>query len=104
VFAGHIDDHQVGTLDGCGTGRVTMRLTDLKVTSFDAATHTGHLTLEWTVVGGSGTGAFLGASGKGTGSVDGTASPDLGAPLLTVPFAVPNWGTHQGTITCPHHS
>jgi len=104
VFAGHIDDHQVGSLDGCGTGRVTMRLTDLTVRSFDVASGTGHLTLKWVVVDGTGTGAFLGASGKGTGSVDGTVSPDFGVPLLTAPFVVPNWGTYEGTITCPHHS
>lgn len=102
--AGHIDDHQVGSLDGCGTGSFTMRLTNLKVTSFDPVAHTFHLTATWAVVPGSGTRAFLGASGAGAVDADGTASPDPTVPLLTAPVATPNWGTYAGTITCPHHA
>ena len=103
VLAGYIDDHQVGSLDGCGTGRFTMHLTDIKVTSFDVLAHTVHLTLGWTVADRSGTGAFRGAIGTGTGSLDGTLSPDFSVPLLTAPLVTPNRGTYQGTITCPHH-
>lgn len=103
VFAGYIDDHQVGSLDGCGTGSFTMHLTDLKFTSFDPAAATVHIMLKWVITPGSGTGAFRGASGEGTGSGDGTFSPDLAVPLLTAPVATPNWGTYGGTITCPHH-
>ena len=104
IVSGYIDDHQVGSLDGCGKGSFTMRLTDLEVTSFDPAAHTFHLTAQWGVVPGSGTGAFLGASGTGTIAADGTGSPDFAVPLLTAPVATPNWGTYQGTITCPHHN
>ena len=103
ALGGYVDDHQVGSLDGCGKGSFTMRLTDWKITSFDPATHTAHMTLNWAVEAGSGTGAFLDASGQGTASLDGTGSPDFTVPLLTAPVATPNWGTYQGTITCPHH-
>lgn len=103
AIGGYVDDHQVGSLGGCGTGSFTMRLSDWKITSFDPATHTAHMTLKWVVKRGSGTGAFLGASGHGTSSVDGTGSPDPAVPLLTAPVATPNWGTYQGTIICPHH-
>jgi hypothetical protein len=104
VVAGYVDDHPVGTLDGCGTGSFTMRLTNFKVTSFDPAAHAFHMTFTLTVTDGSGTGAFRGASGSGTGSVEATGSPDLTVPLLTAPVVVPNWGMYEGTITCPHHS
>jgi hypothetical protein len=104
VLAGYVDDHPVGTLDGCGTGSFTMRLTNFKVTSFDVVAHTFHMTLTWAVSDGSGTGAFRGTSGSGTGSVEATGSPDLTVPLLTAPVVTPNWGTYEGTITCPHHS
>lgn len=103
VLTGYIDDHQVGSLDGCGTGSFTMRLTDFEVTSFDPAAHTFHMALKWVVETRSGTGAFRGATGEGTASVDGTFSPDLTVPLLTAPVALPNWGTYGGTINCPHH-
>jgi hypothetical protein len=103
VFAGYVDDHQVGTLDGCGTGTFTMRLTNFKITSFDVVAHAFHMTFTWAFSDGSGTGAFRGASGSGTGAVAATGSPDLTVPLLTAPVVVPNWGTYEGTITCPHH-
>lgn len=104
VVGGYIDDHQVGSLDGCGKGSFTMHMTDFKVTSFDPAAGTAHLTFEWVVERGSGTGAFRSASGEGTGSIDGTGSVDPTVPLLTAPVATPNWGTYEGSITCPHHS
>jgi hypothetical protein len=105
AFAGYVDDHTVGTLDGCGRGSVTLRLRNFKLylTSFDSSTHAFHMTATWTVLPRSGTEAFLGASGSGTISVEATGSPDLTVPLLTAPLVVPNWGTYQGTITCPHH-
>jgi len=103
LIAGYIDDHQVGTLDGCGTGSFTMRLTNIEVRSYDVAAHAFDMTVRWTVSNGSGTGAFRGASGSGTGSLKATASPDLTVPVLTAPAVVPNQGTYQGTITCPHH-
>ena len=102
VMSGYVDDHADGTLDGCGKGTLTMRLHDLKVTSFDPAAHTVHLSLKWTVTPGSGTGAFRGATGQGTGSLDGTFTPDPSVPLLTAPVTNPNWGSYEGTIDCPH--
>jgi hypothetical protein len=101
--AGYVDDHPVGSLDGCGTGSFTMRLTDLRVTSFDPAGRTFHATLKWAVTEGTGKGAFRGASGRGTGSLDGRFFPDFSVPALTLPFRLANWGTYEGTITCPHH-
>jgi hypothetical protein len=102
VIAGYVDDHQDGALDGCGTGKFTMRLQNFKVRSFTPATHSFHMTFTWTVIDGSGTAAFRGASGRGTGDVEATGSPDFTVPLLTLPIVVPNWGTYAGTITCPH--
>jgi len=103
AFAGYTDEHIVGSLDGCGKGGFTAHQTDFKVTSFDPAAHTFHLTAKWVVAAGSGTGAFLGASGGGTTAADGTGSPDFTVTPPMAPFASPNVGTFAGTITCPHH-
>lgn len=103
AIGGYVDEHIAGTLDGCGTGSFTAHQTDLKVTSFDPATQMFHLTLKWVVTPGSGTGAFLGASGSGTTVGDGTAALDLAAAPPMAPVATPNTGTFAGAITCPHH-
>ena len=100
--SGYIDDHPNGTLDGCGKGSFTMRLYDLKITSFDPVARTFHLTLQWTIPPRSGIRAFRGATGDGTGSLEASFSPDFTVPPLTAPVVTPNWGTYQGTITCPH--
>jgi hypothetical protein len=101
--SGYVNDHVVGMLVGCGKGRITLHLHNLRVTSLDPVARTIHLELKWDVPAGSGTGNFLGATGRGTGSLDGTVTPDVNVPLLTAPVVTPNWGTYQGTITCPHH-
>jgi hypothetical protein len=55
------------------------------------------MTLRWTVVPGSGTGAFVGASGSGTGYGDFQPPTPASFP------GIPNTGVYTGTVTCPHH-
>jgi hypothetical protein len=95
VVSGYLNDHQVGALDGCGTGSFTMHLTDFRITSVDLVGRTFSGNLMWVVVQGSGTGAFRDAAGKGT------ASGTYTSPTLTAPPTLPNFGSFQGTITCP---
>lgn len=94
--AGDTYDTQTGTLVGCGTGSFVMHQTGFTVTSVDLAAHTWHLRLHWALQ--SGTGAFKGASGSGTGEAD------FFPPTATVPPTLPNSGTYRGAIACRHRS
>lgn len=87
-------DTQNGSLTGCGKGSFVMHQTYIRF-SFNSATNTGHVSLKWTLE--KGAGAFLGATGHGTGDGDFTGPTAAGLPGL------PNAGSYTGTITCPHH-
>lgn len=99
-FTGESWDTNTGSLDGCGTGSFTIHQTDLRTspTLVDPTSGTARLTLAWTVVPGSGTGAFRGATGSGTGYGDFDPPNDP----ADVP-GLPNHGAYTGTITCPPH-
>lgn len=83
-------DQHTGTLEGCGEGSFVMHQSNWTYDpmSFGQGTGSMHFTLEWTILKGSGTGDFTGATGSGTG--DGYLEPN---------FA--NTGTYEGTILCP---
>jgi hypothetical protein len=83
-------DHHTGYLEGCGEGSFVMHQTNFQYDplSFNPLTGTVHVTLEWKVLRGSGTGDFQHATGSGTGDVD--LQPNLA-----------NTGTYTGTIVCP---
>jgi len=91
-------DTMSGFLPGCGTGSFIIHQADYHTspTFYDPTTGRGHLTLRWTVVPGSGTQNFTGATGSGTAYADFDPPTDL-----THPLAVPNRGAYTGTITCP---
>lgn len=83
-------DHHTGTLEGCGEGSFVMHQTNFQFDplSFNPATGTSKLRLDWTVLKGSGTGDFMHATGSGTADVD--LHPNLA-----------NSGTYSGIIVCP---
>lgn len=81
-------DQHTGTLDGCGVGSFVMHQTNWNYDLMSLTSGTLHFTLEWTILKGSGTGDFTGATGSGT--ADGYLEPT---------FA--NSGTYTGTIVCP---
>jgi len=89
TVVGETWDHHTGSLKGCGEGSFVLHQTDIQgdPATFNPATGTFHLTLKWTVLPGSGTGAFAGASGSGTAVGD--FKPD---------FA--NTGVYSGEIIC----
>lgn len=93
--SGETWDTFTGSLAGCGRGTFVMHQTDIRL-SYNSSTHTGHVSLKWTLE--NGTGAFIGASGQGTG--DG----DVTAPTANWRVGgVPNSGRYTGKIVCPHH-
>ena len=86
-------DTNTGYLAGCGWGSFVMHQTNAHVT-FDPASGSARITLDWTLEDGHG--AFEGATGSGTG-VGSFVAP---ADLTSFP-GVPNRGQYHGTITCP---
>jgi hypothetical protein len=96
--AGESWDRQTGSLAGCGTGSFVMHQTEFRSspTLYDASARAARLTLKWTVVPNSGTGAFAGATGFGTGYADFEAPTD---PMYMP--GIPNSGVYTGTVTCP---
>jgi len=91
-LVGELRDTNDGSLDGCGRGTFVM-----DQTKFESLPDGHHLKLYWHVE--DGTGAFLGATGGGTGLVD--FSPPTSTNQL---LRLPNHGTYTGTINCPHHA
>lgn len=94
-LSGETWDTNTGSLTGCGRGSFVMHQTDVWL-SYNSATHTGHVRLEWTLE--NGTGAFVGATGQGVGDGDFTA-PTANWRV----GGVPNSGSYTGTIVCPRH-
>jgi hypothetical protein len=91
-------DHHVGSLSGCGSGSFVMHQTDFSggPTTLDTGERAERVTLRWQIIEASGTGAFAGATGSGTGVVYfNSAGFTDNEPYL------PNYGTYTGTITCP---
>jgi hypothetical protein len=91
LFNGECWEHHMGFLAGCGEGSFLAHYTDPRADSagFDPAAGTvwGLTWLKWTIVPGSGTGAFAGARGSGTANA--YFYPDLS-----------NTGVLTGHITC----
>lgn len=92
-------DTLTGSLQTCDTGSFTIHQYDYKsgLTFFDPATNESRLDFVWDVVPGSGTGAFVGASGRGTGVAYFEPPTDAASP------GIPNHGSYSGSVTCPHH-
>ena len=96
---GETFDKQTGFLAGCGHGSFVMHQTDLhsEPMPYDPSTNSARLTLRWSIVPGSGTGDFAGATGSGTGYADITPPTAGSFPGL------PNSGVYSGSVSCPHH-
>ena len=90
-------DHHVGSLRGCGNGSFVLHQTNFRggPTTLDPGTRAMRITLDWTLVPGSGTGAFRDATGQGTAIVYFNAAGYSNSEIY-----LPNFGTYTGVIRC----